>query len=43
MSTKRLSLSERGLQSPVSDSAMIDKPEPRRFPPPFKESTLASL
>ena len=25
----------RGLQSRVSDSAMIDKPEPRRFPPPW--------
>jgi len=25
----------RGLQSPVSDSAMIDKPEPGRFPPPW--------
>src|SRR4029077_18403337 len=24
-----------GLQSRVSDSAMIDKPEPRRFPPPW--------
>jgi hypothetical protein len=34
-------LALRGLQSRVSDSAMIDKPEPRRFTPPFKESTLA--
>ena len=25
----------RGLQSRVSDSAMIDKPEPRRFPSPW--------
>ena len=25
----------RGLQSRVSDSAMTDKPEPRRFPPPW--------
>jgi hypothetical protein len=25
----------RGLQSRVSDSAMIDKPEPRPFPPPW--------
>ena len=25
----------RGLQSRVSDSAMIDKPEPRRFQPPW--------
>ena len=25
----------RGLQSRVSDSAMIDKPQPRRFPPPW--------
>ena len=28
-------LALRGLQSRVSDSAMIDKPEPRRFPPPW--------
>ena len=28
-------LALRGWQSRVSDSAMIDKPEPRRFPPPW--------
>jgi hypothetical protein len=28
-------LALRGLQSRISDSAMIDKPEPRRFPQPW--------
>jgi hypothetical protein len=28
-------LALRGFQSRVSNSAMIDKPEPRRFPPPW--------
>jgi hypothetical protein len=31
----RLRRNERGLRLRVSDSAMIDKPERRRFPPPW--------
>ena len=34
-------LALRGLQSRVSDSAMIDKPEPRRFPPPWIAGLVA--